>query len=443
MKLSIAKFVLLAALLADSYVSAVPVKSAPKKAAAVVKAPVKTAPVPKKIAPVPIKAAPVKAAPAAKKVAPVPVKAPVKTAPTPNKAAPVAVNPVTAAKPPTKATAPQKAPVAKPVTSAKPPSGVAKPVKSSAVAKPAKASAVAKSASARPSASAAAKSCTFKPKKATTKASTSAKFGALKGRAVAAKQFHATCRTFAASIEKAVKGGTFALQPERIWPNEFTWSGGFYVTPDESNAQLFGATFLANTCADKGGVVVLEFSLDTTDLQVKEVTAAEVNKFRSVQGQLGGAFQRFLKKQKAADAAAADPPADDGIANDDNPANTPPKIALPTAEQLETMTTTKGALSPVTKKETELRQAFADFKPLDVVAGAGPLTATQKVLIEDASSPEVGMPPLEEPFNQVVLVTDKAMAQLKFVGQADLPECLAEAQPKLVAFLKKKAAANP
>lgn len=35
-----------------------------------------------------------------------------------------------------------------------------------------------------------------------------------------------------------------------------------------------------------------------------------------------------------------------------------------------------------------------------------------------------------------------AMKQLKFVSQEALPECLAEAQPKLVAFLKKKGAAQ-
>jgi hypothetical protein len=33
--------------------------------------------------------------------------------------------------------------------------------------------------------------------------------------------------------------------------------GGFYVTPDEEKAQLFGATFLADKCANKGGTVIM------------------------------------------------------------------------------------------------------------------------------------------------------------------------------------------
>ncbi|KAJ7452572.1 hypothetical protein FB451DRAFT_1565871 [Mycena latifolia] len=70
---------------------------------------------------------------------------------------------------------------------------------------------------------------------------TSAKFGTLEARVVPATQFRAAGRTFAASITSTVKGGTFALQPE-----------GFYVTPDKRNAQLFGATFLASACRDKG-----------------------------------------------------------------------------------------------------------------------------------------------------------------------------------------------
>jgi hypothetical protein len=231
------------------------------------------------------------------------------------------------------------------------------------------------------------------------------------------------------------------LQPERIWPNEFTWSGGFYVTPDEDKAQLFGATFLADKCADKGGVVVMKFSLNQSALKVQEIPSAQVTAFRSQQSRLGGAIQRFLKKQAPADTTPADPPADENISKDDNPAVQPPLIALPTQAQLDLIIQTASSLSPLKAKQTELLKVLDDFKTVDVVAGAGPLTNSQKVAIADAGSPGVKIPPLTEPFNQVVLVTDKAMKALSFVSQADLPTCLADKQPLLVAFLKKKAAA--
>ncbi|KAF9017730.1 hypothetical protein BDZ89DRAFT_369050 [Hymenopellis radicata] len=257
---------------------------------------------------------------------------------------------------------------------------------------------------------------------------TSAKFRSLSERSIATTQFHATCRSFAASIKSAVKAGTFKLQPKRIWPNEFTWSGGFYISPDEGKAQLFGATFLAYPCADKGGVVVLEFSFDTSNLQVKDVGTNKsiVDKFRGTQAKLGGAITRFLKKNPV------DPPADEGVGNDDSPsANHIPPI--PSNAVVEGI--------PAKALPAVLKTAFEEFKTVDVVAGAGSLAASQRVLIEDAQ--QVGLPPLKEPFNQVVLVTDKAMKNLKFVKQEDLPTRLAEKQPALVEFLKKKAAANP
>ncbi|KAJ7277260.1 hypothetical protein C8J57DRAFT_1223010 [Mycena rebaudengoi] len=268
----------------------------------------------------------------------------------------------------------------------------------------------------------------------------SANFRALQGRAVATQQFHATCSTFATSIKSAIQAGTFALQPERIWPNEFSWSGGFYLTPDKANAQLFGTTFLANACKDRGGVVVIEFNFDTSGLQVKEVgtNKSTVDAFRGLQSRLGGAFQRFLKKQAVSDSDGPAPPTDEGVSNDDNPVDSPPKIALPTATQLTQMTTTANALSPVKARNDELVKAFNEFKTLDVVTGAGSLTASQKVLIDDAANLEVGIPRLGDPFNQVVLVTQKAMEKLKFVSQTNLPQELANKQPLLLEFLKKK-----
>ncbi|KAJ7234077.1 hypothetical protein C8J57DRAFT_1531859 [Mycena rebaudengoi] len=269
---------------------------------------------------------------------------------------------------------------------------------------------------------------------------TSAKFRALQGRAISKQQFHATCSTFATSIKSAVQNGTFALQPERIWPNEFSWSGGLYLTPDKKNAQLFGTTFLANACKDRGEVVVIEFNFDTSGLQVKELgmNKSTVDRFRGEQSRLGGAFQRFLKKQPVSDNDGPAPPTDEGIANDDNPVNSPPKIVLPTATLLTQMTTTANALSPIKARNNELVAAFNEFKTLDVITGAGSFSASQKVLIDDAANPEVGIPRLGDPFNQVVLVTQKAMGKLKFVSQTNLPDDYVAKQPLLLAFLKKK-----
>ncbi|KAJ7078043.1 hypothetical protein B0H15DRAFT_540976 [Mycena belliarum] len=400
-----------------------------RKTAVKAKAPVKKiTPAPKKVV------APAKAVPKKAPVVAAPKKAPVVAAP---KKAPVVA-------PPKKApvvAAPKKAPVKtvpkktvpKPTVPKKAPTST--PPKKSVSAVPKKSAAPKSSAAApKPSASAST-SCTFKSKSKTTKAKTT-----IKGRVVATKQFHATCKSFATSIKSAVQGGSFKLQPERIWPNEFTWSGGFYVTPDEEKAQLFGATFLADKCATKGGVVVMAFSLAQSALKVQEVPSASVNSFRTAHGQLGSAIQRFLKKQKAADTTPADPPVDENISTDDNPAVSPPLIALPTQAQLDAVVATKNSLSPVNKRQALLLQTLDDFKTVDVVAGAGPLTASQRVSIEDAG--KVGIPALTEPFNQVVLVTDNAMKALSFVAQEDLPTCLAEKQPLLVDLLKKKAAAE-
>jgi hypothetical protein len=69
------------------------------------------------------------------------------------------------------------------------------------------------------------------------------------------------------------------------------------------------------------------------------------------------------------------------------------------------MTTTPNALSPIKATNDVLLAAFNEFKTLDVVTSAGSFSASQRVLIDDAANPEVGIPRLGDPFNQVVLVT--------------------------------------
>lgn len=106
--------------------------------------------------------------------------------------------------------------------------------------------------------------------------------------------------------------------------------------------------------------------------------------YRTLQAKVGNAFQLFIKKKQPApdpNAAPPDPPTDDGISNDDSsppPAQVPP---LPNQDQITTMRNTKNPyISPA------LWTAYDAFTTIDVVAGAATLTATQRVLIEDAGS---------------------------------------------------------
>ncbi|KAJ6536806.1 hypothetical protein B0H19DRAFT_377952 [Mycena capillaripes] len=229
-----------------------------------------------------------------------------------------------------------------------------------------------------------------------------------------------------------MEAGTFALQPERIFPNEFTWSGGFYVTPDKAKAQLFGATFLGEKCASHGGVVIMELKLSTSGLKLNEVSSVgrTAVTFGASQSRLGNAVKLFLKKQAPSDALPPDPPSDQGISADDNPAVQKPPIAIPTEDQVQ------GFLDANPKNfRKENKDAFAAIKGVDVVAASAPLSQGQKSTINHAKT--VGMAPLEEPFNQVVLISDKAMKALEFVSQEDLPDCLATQATQLVALLKK------
>ncbi|KAH8824620.1 hypothetical protein DL96DRAFT_214550 [Flagelloscypha sp. PMI_526] len=72
---------------------------------------------------------------------------------------------------------------------------------------------------------------------------TSAKTRAISGRAVASTQFHATCTNTVPSLKAGLEKGLKLLNP-RVWPNEFSWSGGFYVTPNKNHAELYGTIYL-------------------------------------------------------------------------------------------------------------------------------------------------------------------------------------------------------
>jgi hypothetical protein len=122
--------------------------------------------------------------------------------------------------------------------------------------------------------------------------------------------------------------------------------------------------------------------------------------FGANQSRLGNAVKLFLKKQAPSDALPADPPSDQGISADDNPAVQKPPIAIPTEDEVQ------GFLDANPKNfNKQNKDAFAAIKGVDVVAAAAPLSQGQKSTINHAKT--VGMAPLEEPFNQVVLISDK------------------------------------
>ncbi|KAF8987889.1 hypothetical protein BDZ89DRAFT_1055456 [Hymenopellis radicata] len=114
--------------------------------------------------------------------------------------------------------------------------------------------------------------------------------------------------------------------------------------------------------------------------------------YRTMQRKLAIAIKEFLKMNPVD--PPVDPPADEGVGNDDSP--TANHIPIPSNAVVEGM--------PAKDLPTALKKAFEDFKTLDVVAGAASFTPSQRGLIKGAG--EFGIPPLEEPFNQVVLVTD-------------------------------------
>jgi hypothetical protein len=120
-------------------------------------------------------------------------------------------------------------------------------------------------------------------------------------------------------------------------------------------------------------------------------------------------MKRWLQKQQPSDQAPPDPPFDDGIGHDDNQPAPPPAIALPTDDQITAMKNDPKALSPVKTTSDQLWQGYTDLSTVDVVAGAGSFSQSQQTLMEDAANPLVDIPKLNDPFNQVVLITDKGM----------------------------------
>ncbi|KAJ7734494.1 hypothetical protein DFH07DRAFT_780293 [Mycena maculata] len=226
---------------------------------------------------------------------------------------------------------------------------------------------------------------------------------------LASTQYHATCADTALKIKNAAQSKKLTLlppvpaaagEPYRSWPDEFTWSGGFYLTPKLEDAQSYGALFVPN-CNDpgRGGVVVMrsselcsslphvlirgalaEFTLDVehpVPLNVKNLgTDEEVgDTFIIKQTAFGKSIRKLLKS------------------NDDEKS----PLAFPTKSKIETYK--KG-------KKISDWTAYDDIAGMDVVVGAAPMTFTQQNIMNHAVN-QYKIPAIGMPWVQVVLITDE------------------------------------
>ncbi|KAJ7144193.1 hypothetical protein C8R44DRAFT_725164 [Mycena epipterygia] len=252
---------------------------------------------------------------------------------------------------------------------------------------------------------------------------------------VAPTQYHATCATSAKSIQKAMESKTFVLRPGRKWPDEFTWSGGFYMTPDQGNAIAFGADFLTSYCADKGGVEIMKFNFDSSHLVYvlygSEGVILSSDSFIGVKT-LGTTAQQFFDRQEKLGSAIENyvehSPSSQPLSENDRNPSQPAKFAPPNQEQIADI---REDTSSSYRVPGDLWSLYDDFAKYDVVSGAVPMKADQQA--EMAIAVKAGMPAIQDPFVQVVLVTDtgKHPLPLKFISQQPLDPSLAQNQPAL------------
>ncbi|KAJ7165961.1 hypothetical protein C8R46DRAFT_1275348 [Mycena filopes] len=217
------------------------------------------------------------------------------------------------------------------------------------------------------------------------------------------KQYHATCAEYAASIKRLADSKTLVLRPGRRWWDEFAWSGGFYLTPNPLNAIAFGASFVLK-CASLGGVVIIEFSFDPSDLKCVHTsrewgffqsdftgrtnsldTSAAAQDFWNKQRQLGIDIRTYAERGL--------PPVPPGEPRPVTPPPTPEQIA-----------------SIRNDVPSKMWPAYDDFQQYDLIVGAVKMTDRQQRRMDAAIN--LGMPPIQNPFTQVVLVTDAGKQSL-------------------------------
>ncbi|KAJ6573077.1 hypothetical protein DFH09DRAFT_1312344 [Mycena vulgaris] len=206
-------------------------------------------------------------------------------------------------------------------------------------------------------------------------------------------QYHVTCRTAAASIENQIKGKTLRLGPGREWPDEFTWSGGFYVTPNRDNAEAFGIAF--KDCSGKGG------SLDLSKVKVNPLgdSGSAPQNFWNTQKAFGQALRAHLTDTPPPPTLLWSPPTDDGLDLADNRTSKPTGPVPPTAEQIAVL-----KRDASTGISSAMWAAYDALAPYDVVTTAVPLNPGQQAGMNRAVN--MGLPPIKPPFEQVVLVTN-------------------------------------
>ncbi|KAJ6479245.1 hypothetical protein C8R47DRAFT_611625 [Mycena vitilis] len=250
---------------------------------------------------------------------------------------------------------------------------------------------------------------------------------------VASTQYHATCAAYSTSIQTQIKNKKLALRTGRRWPDEFAWSGGFYLTPNQNNALAYAAVYLSE-CASHGGIVIMQFTLALSTISVIPPGKSKLN-VNSL-GTTGNAPQEFWEAQydlgfhikTYADKNPGDfpkVPIQDGVA-DNNGDTTTTTVPPPTTVQMNNIkkVTSNGQVS------NDDWQAYANFIPYDIITGAIPLTSDE--VKTQATAKSFGLPLFAPPFIQVVLVTDKAMGALKYVSQTPFDKEMAANQLRMM-----------
>ncbi|KAJ7664657.1 hypothetical protein DFH06DRAFT_1392467 [Mycena polygramma] len=271
-------------------------------------------------------------------------------------------------------------------------------------------------------------------------------------RSTVSVQYHATCAKNAASIKTAMDNKVFSLRPTRRWPDELSWSGGFYVTPDQKNAEAYGAAFLRRCQKKRGGVVIMQFELDSSELAINPLAAGTAaQNFMDEQESLGTAIREYVEHwlPQPSDSSVQPPSPispvpkpvvppigvtgegasvpDVGISARDTVSKPkPPKIPPPIPTEIEKMRVDVESPDKVSSDLWEVYDAFAKY---DGVIGAVPMNDYQQGLMDIAV--KIGMPAIQNPFTQVVLVTNQALQKLRYVAQVDLNPAMAAKQPAL------------
>ncbi|KAJ6517319.1 hypothetical protein C8R47DRAFT_1312841 [Mycena vitilis] len=258
---------------------------------------------------------------------------------------------------------------------------------------------------------------------------------------------------FPLPIKKAMDNKVFSLRPTSRWPDEFSWSGGFYVTPDQKNAEAYGAAFLRHCQKKRGGVVIMQFELDSSGLAMNPLPASTAaQNFMDEQELLGTAIHEYVEHRlppQPSDSGTQPPspispvpkpviPAvgvaggsasapDVGVSRrDTTPKPKPPKIPPPVPMEIDKM---RADVESPDKISTDLWAVYDAFAKYDGVIGAVPMNDYQQELMDIAV--KMGMPAIQSPFTQVVLVTNRALQKLRYVAQVNLDPALAAKQPAL------------